>query len=325
LIELANRKMAILTSLVDFSVPDLFLDISSQVSGLSTYLKLEGFNVAGSVKLKSARAMIDDAESKGILRRNGETIIESSSGNLGVALSMLARDRNYRFVCVTDPNITPTSEALMRQFEAEIVMVKERDERGGYLGKRLETVAALLQRIAGSVWLDQYSNRAILEAHANSTAEEILSAFPAIESLYVGSGTTGTLMGVAKRFREKSPRTEIVAVEPVGSITFDAKQRGARRIPGIGTSSPPALADRSLVDRVVYVAERDTVRACRDLVKMSGLFAGGSTGSVLAAMQSDSAARDCASVAVGLSPDFGHAYLNTVYSDEWVSANLGFE
>jgi 2,3-diaminopropionate biosynthesis protein SbnA len=300
---------------------DVFLHLAAAPTGPDVYLKVEGLNPAGSIKLKTAVSMVEDAERRGVLRPGG-SLIESSSGSLGVALAMVAAARGYRFLCVTDPNTSPQSVDIMRALRAEVVEVDWPDASGGYLGSR---IAFIEQRVADdpdTVWLNQYANPANPAVHARRTAAAITAEFPRVDYLFIGTGTSGTLMGCVSHFREVSPDTRIIAVDAVGSVSFGGPP-GPRFIPGIGASRRPEMLDPLLVDEIALVSEVDTIRACRWLAGRFGLFAGGSTGSVVSAIQQLTPRLPDDACVVGISPDFGDRYAWTIYDDEWVAERFG--
>ncbi|MEO3872013.1 2,3-diaminopropionate biosynthesis protein SbnA [Nonomuraea sp. B12E4] len=305
----------------EFNVDDLYLDLAG-ILGRRLYLKCEGFNFAGSIKMKAALGMIDQAERDGLITP-GMTLVESSSGNMGVALSMVASSRGYRFVCVTDSRCTLANRRLMEVFGAQVVVITHADEVGGLLGARLRQVRGLCSANEGFVWLNQYANQANWTAHHASTAPEIARAFPALDVLFVGAGTTGTLMGCARYFREHHPEVTIVAVDAIGSVTFGGAP-AARVIPGVGTGVRPPLLDVTYVDDVVHVSEEDTVRACHRLAER-GFLLGGSTGTVVAGAAAwlEDNARDGDPTAVAISPDLGERYLDTIYYDKWLEDVYG--
>ncbi|MER8225608.1 2,3-diaminopropionate biosynthesis protein SbnA [Streptomyces sp. NPDC094143] len=305
----------------DIVTDDVFLELNGVLSGSSLFLKLEGMNPAGSVKLKSALGMVEDAESRGVLWPGGR-IVESSSGSLGIALAVIAAARGYHFTCVTDPNISTQSLALIRALGAEVVQVTRRDRNGGYLGTRIAHIHRMIEADPGLVWLNQYANPANAQAHARRTATSILKNIGHVDVLVVGAGTTGTLMGCTRHFRAFSPWTRIVAVDTTGSVTFGGPP-GLRHIPGLGTSRRPELCRPDQVDEVVLVDEPDAVRMCRRLARGHGLPVGGSTGSVLAALESMADRIPAGSRVVALSPDMGDRYVKTIYDDMWVANTYG--
>jgi N-(2-amino-2-carboxyethyl)-L-glutamate synthase len=315
--------MPIVTNPLDLLFQNIFFETAGLIGTGRLVVKLEGYNVTGSIKIKSALFMIADLEQGGLLAPHRSTIVESSSGNLGVALALICNLRDYAFVCVTDPNISSVNRRAIEAYGGRVVVVDQRDANGGFLETRLAYIHDLLAKNADYVWLNQYANPANARAHAEWTALEILDEFPTITHLYVGSGTTGTITGLAQRFAEPSPGTQVVAVEPEGSVTFDRCRAGRRLIPGIGTSRRPELADAALLDRIVYVSEADAIAMCHRLARRHGLMLGGSSGSVLAAVAADAARFNANSLIVAISPDLGDKYLDSVFSPEWVRACYG--
>lgn len=307
----------------DLITDDIFLSLPGELPGSELFLKIEGLNPAGSIKLKTAVGLVSDAELQGLLRPGGR-VIESSSGNLGVALSMVCAAKGYRFTCVTDPNASAQNVAAMKALGAQVIVVDERDDNGGYLGSRIALIKRLVAEDPDLLWTNQYGNPANPRIHSVRTAASTMARIGPIDYLFVGAGTTGTLMGCAEYFRRFSPRTRIIAVDTEGSVTFGGPSR-TRYIPGLGTSRRPELLQPQLVDEVVLVDERDAVRACRAMARRHGILVGGSTGSVLAAVLERADAIPAGSRTVALSPDLGDRYLSTVYDDTWVAARFGVE
>ncbi|MEU6803407.1 2,3-diaminopropionate biosynthesis protein SbnA [Streptomyces neyagawaensis] len=312
--------MPVISVPTDFNEEELYVDLRTVV-GHGLFLKCEGFNFAGSIKLKAATEMVRAAERDGRLGP-GSTLVESSSGNLGVALSMIAASRGYRFLCVTDARCNPATKGLMEALGSRVDVITEPDPIGGFLGARIAYVRALCAADARYVWLDQYTNQANWRAHYRTTAPAIARQFPRLDVLFVGVGTSGTLMGCAQWFWERRRRVRIVAVDSVGSVAFGGPP-GRRLIPGLGTSVPPPLLDASCVDDVVRVEEADTVRACHRLARRGFLF-GGSTGTVVSGAV-DWLNRDGSPdlTAVAIAPDLGERYLDTIYRPGWPLAQYG--
>lgn len=311
--------MSVITSPQQFNQDDLYVDLEQTV-GHALYLKCEGFNFAGSVKLKAANAMVTAAERDGTLSP-GSAIVESSSGNLGVALSMIAANRGYRFVCVTDSRCNLATRRLMEALGSEVHIITEPDPVEGLLGARLNHVRELVAS-EGYVWLNQYANPNSAQAHHDTTGPEIAAAFPQIDVLFVGAGTTGTLMGCARYFKQHHPHVRIVAVDSVGSVTFGTPA-ARRMIPGLGSGRVPEMLDESLIDEVVHVEEADTVRTCHALARTGFLF-GGSTGTVVSGASAWLAEHGTpGTVAVTIAPDLGERYLDTIYQSHWVEDLYG--
>ncbi|WP_329360276.1 2,3-diaminopropionate biosynthesis protein SbnA [Streptomyces sp. NBC_01483] len=299
----------------DFNEDDLFVDLEG-IFGQSLFLKCEGFNFAGSIKLKAATEMVEAAERDGLLTPDS-VLVESSSGNLGVALSMIAAAKGYRFLCVTDSRCNLATRLMMESLGSQVHLITEPDPVSGFLGARIDHVRALCASDDRYVWLNQYANPGNSMAHYRRTAPAIARQFPELDVLFVGAGTTGTLMGCARYFREWHRPVRIVAVDSVGSVTFGGAA-GRRMIPGLGASRRPPLLDESYVDDVVRVAETDTIRTCHRLARRGFLF-GGSTGTVVSgAMDWLGREKGRGLTAVAIAPDLGERYLETIYQTNWV-------
>lgn len=281
----------------------------------AVHLKLEGLNAAGSIKLKPAMTMIADLEAQGRIKADTR-LIESSSGNLGVALSMVCANKGYRFTCVTDPNASPSACKAMRAMGSEVIVVTERDAHGGYLNTRIRLIETMCEQDPRTIWLNQYASASNWRAHYDKTARELAAAFAHIDCLFIGAGTTGTLTGCAKYFKQHRPATRIVAVDAAGSITFGGPAR-RRHIPGLGTSRRPEILDESLIDDVIYASESETIAMCRELGR-KGMLVGGSTGSVMAGVRKLAGHIQSGDIIVAISPDMAEKYLDSIYDDNWV-------
>lgn len=221
--------MPVISAPQDFNQEDLYVDLLP-VFGRSLFLKCEGFNFAGSIKLKAAARMLEAAEQEGWLTPDS-ILVESSSGNLGLALSVIAANRGLQFLCVTDSRCNLATRRMMESLGSTVHVISEPDADGGFLGARLDYVRAVCASDRRYVWLNQYANPNNWKAHYETTAPAILNQFPDLEVLFVGAGTTGTLMGCARFFRSRRERVRIVAVDSVGSVTFGGPP-GPRMIPG---------------------------------------------------------------------------------------------
>lgn len=304
----------------DVGMERAFLELTDFAPHFSTYLKLEGLNPAGSIKLKTARALVRSVESNDLIGP-GSALIESTSGNLGIALAMVCAARRYPVTLVTDPNANAGSVTMMRALGAEVVVVRDRDRNGGFLNTRIDYVRRRVAEDPNLVWLNQYANPANIAVHCYETANEVMADFGAPDWLFVGAGTTGTLMGCVERFRD-IPATTVVGVDAVGSVSFGGAS-APRRIPGLGTSRRPEIFRDDGGFHKVLVSEPDTIRMCRRVARDYGLLVGGSTGTVLAAVEEFGERIAPASTVLAISPDLGDRYLDTVYSDEWVTRYFG--
>jgi cysteine synthase A len=312
----------IFDSPLDLIFRELFYRLPGFAGNHDVFLKLEGFNVTGSIKMKTAIGLVEDLERRGIAKPGETVFVESSSGNLGIALSLVCAVKGYEFICVTDPNTNRSNLKGMELYGAKVVVVRERDSVGGFLGTRLEKIQRILEDNPNAVWLNQYANIANKNVHAEQTANEIARQFDKLDWMFVGSGTTGTLAGVSERLRQVFPGVRIVAVEPAGSVTFGGTP-GKRNIPGIGTSVRPKLADLCNPDRVIVVSEEKTVESCLAFARDYHLLVGGSTGAVLAAIREMSPEFAPGDTVVAISPDLGEKYLDTIYDRNWVENFIG--
>jgi cysteine synthase A len=312
--------VTVISSPTEYNEEKLYVDLRPIV-GQALFLKVEGFNFAGSIKLKAANAMLSAAERSGTLRPDS-ILIESSSGNLGVALSMMAASRHHRFVCVIDPHCNTSTRRLIEALGGEVRIVTRPDPNGSFLTARINYVRALCTNDSRYVWLNQYANPNNWHAHYDTTAPAIAESFPQLDVLFVGAGTTGTLMGCARYFRARHSDIRVIAVDPLGSVAFGGPS-SLRRIPGLGTSIRPPLLDESLVDDVIRVNEVDTIRTCHELARHGFLF-GGSTGTVVSGAQRWLAEHGGPELtAVAIAPDLGERYLETIYRVGWLDDNYG--
>ncbi|MER6193608.1 2,3-diaminopropionate biosynthesis protein SbnA [Streptomyces cyaneofuscatus] len=298
-----------------FNEEDLYVDLRPML-GRALFLKCEGFNFAGSIKLKAAAGMVEAAEREGALTHRS-VLVESSSGNLGVALSMIAASKGYRFICVTDARCNLTTRLMMEALGSQVHMVAGQESDGGFLGARLDYVRDLCATDDRCVWLSQYTNPANWRAHYRTTAPAIAGSFPGLDVLFIGAGTTGTLMGCARYFRGWHRPVRIVAVDSVGSVSFGGAP-ARRMIPGLGMSVRPPLLDDAYVDEAVLVEEADTIGTCHRLASRGFLF-GGSTGTVVSGATAWLERHGRPGLtSVAIAPDLGERYLDTVYRSTWV-------
>jgi len=288
--------------------------------GQEVIAKLEFLNPGGSVKDRPARFIVEQGLQDGSITPQTH-LIESSSGNLGIALAMVARIYGLSFTCVVDPKIALANLRILRQFQANIEMVTKPDDQHGYLKTRIQRVHELLERIPDSRWINQYANQLNWQAHYRSTGSEICEQLDrAPDCLVVAVSTTGTISGLARRLRENYPRLRVIAVDAVGSVIFGAPP-GPRDIPGIGASRVPELLCKEDIDEVIYINDQESWRGCHELVAREGIFAGGSSGSVVSALRKLLPTFPSPYRVITLFPDRGERYLDTVYDDTWVASH----
>lgn len=305
----------------DIVLDDLFLRLPDLAPGRDVLLKLESMNPAGSIKMKTALALVEDMEESRALT-TGSRLIESSSGNLGIALAVVCATRGYDLTIVTDPNATPDAVEMMRALGVTVQIVTTPDENGGYLGSRIRYIRAALAADPRLVWPNQYENLANARAHQRTTAPAIFKELGQVDALFIGVGTAGTLRGCLDFIRSANARTQVFAVDTIGSVTFGGNP-GPRYVPGIGSSRRPELVPDSGEFRTVLVHEREAVGECRLMAREHGVLVGGSTGSVIAAARRVCVTLGSGARAVIISPDSGEKYLQSIYNDIWVTERFG--
>ena len=233
------------------------------------WAKLEDMNPTGSIKDRAALKMVEVAEKDGTLRP-GCTILEPTSGNTGISLAMAAKLRGYRLVCVMPENTSVERKQLLQMWGAEIVS----SPAAGGSNEAVRVAKGLAEEHPDWVMLYQYGNPANALAHYEGTGPEILSDLPTVTHFVAGLGTTGTLMGVGRFFREHKSDVKIVAAEPrYGELVYGLRN--------LDEGFVPELYDASLIDSRFSVGPRDAVRRARELLDLEGIFAGISTGAIL--------------------------------------------
>ncbi len=271
--------------------------------------KLEYFNPLGSVKDRIALAMVEDAESKGVLKA-GATIIEPTSGNTGVGLAFVAATKGYKLILTMPETMSLERRNLLKALGATLVLTSGTEGMKGAISKAEE----LNKEIANSVILQQFENQSNPAVHTRTTAEEIWRDTDGKVDLFVaGVGTGGTVSGVGKRLKELNPNIQIIAVEPTDSPVLSGGKPGPHKIQGIGAGFIPKTYDASVVDKVVPVANDEAIRTSRELAKTEGLLVGISSGAaVYAAKQLAELPENKGKNIVIILPDTGERYLSTV-------------
>jgi N-(2-amino-2-carboxyethyl)-L-glutamate synthase len=290
---------------------------------VDVWAKLEGLNPGGSAKDRPAAQMLRDALECGRIDR-GTTVVESSSGNMGIGLALGCRYLGLRLIAVVDARAHSSSVRTMRALGADVRVVTQPDpETGDLLVARLDAVQRLLAEIPNSFWPDQYANDSNPAAHATGTMREIDEALAGdVDYLFVATSTTGTLRGCGDYLREHGRATRLVAVDSTGSALFGGA-RGRRVVPGFGAGVETGLSADADFDELMRVSDLDCVVGCRRLVEREAILAGGSSGGVAFALETAAAQMAPGSRCAAIFPDGGSGYLETVYDDGWVERELG--
>ena len=270
--------------------------------------KLEYLNPAGSVKDRVAKAMIDDAEEKGLLKE-GSVIIEPTSGNTGIGLASVAAARGYRIIIVMPDTMSVERRQLMKAFGAELVLTEGAKGMKGAIAKADE----LAKEIPNSFVPGQFVNPAHPKAHYLTTGPEIVADTDgAVDYFVAGVGTGGTITGVGKYLKEKVPGVKVVAVEPATSAVLSTGVAGAHKIQGIGAGFVPDVLDTKVYDEIIPVANEDAFAVGKLIGKTEGVLVGISSGAaVWAAIELAKRSENEGKNIVVLLPDTGDRYLST--------------
>jgi cysteine synthase B len=272
--------------------------------GVRMFAKLEGRNPTGSVKDRVAKAMIDRAAAEGLISP-GQTILEPTSGNTGIALAMICRRKGYSLKAVMPDNVTAERTQLLRRAGAEIVFSEGAKGSNGAVELALE----MAERDSSYYMPYQYGNEANPLAHYNGTGAEILEELDDVAAFVSGLGTGGTLMGVGRRLKENDPETKIVASEPMQGELVD----GLR---SLDDGFIPPIIDLSILDRKIMVSNRDSIVWTQKLLREEGIFAGVSSGAIAFVANRIAGELDEGNV-VFLIPDDGWKYLSSgVYTTD---------
>jgi cystathionine beta-synthase len=287
------------------------------------FLKLENQNPGGSIKDRVALAMIEAAERDGKLKKNS-LIVEATAGNTGLGLALVASQKGYRLLIVVPDKMSQEKIFHLKAMGAEVVLTRSDVTKGhpDYYQDR----AAKLAADAGAFYVNQFANEANPRSHEETTGPEIWAQMEhRVDAVVAGVGTGGTITGLARYFAKVSPSTEMVLADPVGSIVASVVSTGkppevvgSWLVEGIGEDFIPPVADLSRVKKAYSIPDREAFGTCRDLLKLEGIFAGSSSGTLIAAALRYCREQKAAKRVVSLVCDSGNKYLSKLYNDYWM-------
>ncbi len=271
-------------------------------------LKLECMNPAGSIKDRAAKAMLDDAETRGLIGP-GSTIIEPTSGNTGIGLAAVCTARGYRSIIVMPDSMSAERINLMKAYGSQVVLTPGAEGMPGAIRKANE----LSGQIPGSFIPGQFDNPANAMAHYRTTGPEIWADTDGkVDILVCGVGTGGTITGTGKYLKEKNPNLQVVAVEPTNSAVLSGKEAGKHGLQGIGAGFVPSVLDTGVYDRIVTVTEASAFAFAKEFAAANGILVGISSGAALAAAAAVAAEEENrGKTVVVILPDSGERYLST--------------
>jgi cysteine synthase len=286
------------------------LEGTGAADGVELFAKLEAFNPGGSVKDRIGVAMIEAAESEGLIEPGRTTIVEATSGNTGIALAFVCAAKGYDLVLTLPQGMSRERESLLRLYGARVDIT----ESMGGMGEAVEAARAMASE-PDTFLPDQFSNPANPAVHRRTTGPEIERALEGrVDALVAGVGTGGTITGAGGYLRERNPALEIVAVEPRGSAILSGGAPGPHRIQGIGAGFVPAVLDRELLDEVIPVSDEDAIHTAWACARRAGLLVGISCGAALwAALQVAARPESKGKRIVVVMPDSGERYVSQAF------------
>jgi len=282
------------------SINNLFRD------DIEVWMKTESFNPCSSIKDRIAKAMIEDAETKGLINKD-TIIIEPTSGNTGIGLALVAAVKGYRLILTMPESMSIERRKYMQALGAELVLTPKELGMGGTIAKAKELLAE-----TPNGWMpQQFENPANSQAHRETTALEILADFPdGIDYLITGVGTGGHITGCAEILKEKFPDLKVLAVEPEKSPVISGGEKGLHRLQGIGAGFIPGVLNVEILDGTIQVSEEDSFDMARRCTKEEGIFIGISSGATLAAVKQKETEMATGSRVLVFSYDSGERYLS---------------
>lgn len=270
------------------------------------YIKLEKFNIGGSVKDRAALGMIEAAEKAGILKE-GSTIVEPTSGNTGISLALIGRVKGYRVIITMPETMSIERRNYLEAYGAELILTEGALGMKGAIAKAEEIVA----QNPTYFMPQQFNNPANPEKHYETTGKEIIEDFgTSLDAFVSGVGTSGTLSGVGKRLREESPNTKIYAVEPSDSPVLSGGEAGKHMIQGIGAGFVPNNYDVKYVDEILQISNEEAIKFGVEVNKNNGIFVGISSGAAIAAAYKVAKKLGKGKKVLTIAPDGGEKYLS---------------
>lgn len=276
-------------------------------------VKLEYFNPAGSVKDRIAKQMIEEAEAEGTLKP-GSVIVEPTSGNTGIGLSMIAQTKGYKSIIVMPESMSIERRKLMKAYGAELVLTPAKDGMKGAIAKAKEIVEN-----TPNAWTPgQFTNQANVHAHYKTTGPEIWQDTDGnVDMLIASVGTGGTITGTGTYLKEQNPNLEVIAVEPADSPVLAGGKPGAHKIQGIGAGFVPDVLNQNIYDRIVHVTNEDAIENGKLISKKEGVLVGISSGAaVWTAIQEAKREENRGKTIVAILPDSGDRYLSTALFED---------
>ena len=268
------------------------------------YVKLEKFNPGGSTKDRAALGMIEDAEKKGLLKK-GYTIVEPTSGNTGIGLAFIGRIKGYKVIIVMPETMSKERRDLIKAYGAELILTEGSKGMQGAIEKALE-----YKDKEGYFIPQQFENEANTKKHYETTAEEIYEDLSDLDYVVAGVGTGGTIVGIAKKLKEKNKNIKVVAIEPKTSAVISGGKPGAHNIQGIGAGFIPSIYDESVIDEVIAVSDVNSIKTTKEFVEKEGILLGISSGAAIYVAMQIAKKIGKGKKVLAIAPDGGEKYIS---------------
>lgn len=268
------------------------------------YVKLEKFNPGGSTKDRAALGMIEDAERKGLLKK-GYTVVEPTSGNTGIGLAFIGRLKGYKVIIIMPETMSKERRDLIKAYGAELILTEGSKGMQGAIEKALE-----YKDKEGYFIPQQFENEANTQKHYETTAEEIYEDLSDLDYVVAGVGTGGTIVGIAKKLKEKNKNIKVVAIEPKTSAVISGGKPGAHNIQGIGAGFIPSIYDESVIDEVIAVSDTNSIKTTKEFVEKEGILLGISSGAAIYVAMQIAKKIGKGKKVLAIAPDGGEKYIS---------------
>ena len=267
------------------------------------YVKLEKFNPGGSAKDRAALGMVEEAEKQGLLKE-GYTIVEPTSGNTGIGLAFIGRLKGYKVIIVMPETMSKERRDLIKAYGAELILTEGSKGMQGAIEKAME-----YKDKEGYFIPQQFENEANTKKHYETTAEEIYEDLSDLDYVVAGVGTGGTIVGVAKKLKEKNKNIKAIAIEPKTSAVIEGGKPGPHNIQGIGAGFIPSIYDGSVIDEVIAVSDEDSIKTAKEFVEKEGVLLGISSGAAIYAAIEIAKKIGKGKKVLAIAPDGGEKYI----------------
>jgi len=287
---------------------------------LKIFGKMEAFNPGGSIKDRTALQLITHAMENGELKK-GDTVVESSSGNMAIGLAQTCKYFGLNLEVVVDPMVNSQNVKIIKAYGGRVNYVTKPALEGGFLQARLDRVQDILSANPRSFWTNQYGNRQNPTAHKQTMHEIVKDLGYAPDYLFVATSTCGTLMGCSEYIQKNKLKTKVVAVDAAGSVIFGTPAK-ARKIPGHGAGRESQFLIRESIFDVVHINDTECVTGCHKLLNREAILCGGSSGAVVSAVQKKASSLPHGVTIAMILCDRGERYLDTIYNPDWVNEHI---